>query len=94
MHNKIYEKAKNFIKDISIILPFSFLLLAITLYPLPFYIYSGGGTIDVDDKMPIVIKAKVALTYVMYQKLKLLSQLIFLLKSYQVGILLLKKMSP
>lgn len=53
MHNKIYEKAKNFIKDISIILPFSFLLLAITLYPLPFYIYSGGGTIDVDDKIEI-----------------------------------------
>ncbi len=53
MHNKIYEKTKNFIKDISIILPFSFLLLAITLYPLPFYIYSGGGTIDVDDKIEI-----------------------------------------
>ena len=59
MFNTLYEKIKKFIKDYYLYLSFYFVLLAVTLYPLPFYIYSGGGLLPVDDKIEIEEKQEV-----------------------------------
>jgi len=53
MFSKLYEKIKQFIKDYYLYISFYFVLLAVSLYPLPFYIYSGGGLISVDDRIEI-----------------------------------------
>ncbi len=56
MFNKIYEKLKAFIKrnkkDI-IYYAVLILLFFILTFPLPFYIYSGGGTIDLKDRISL-----------------------------------------
>lgn len=53
MFVKIYEKFKKFIKDnYKELLVFIFLLVFIT-YPLPYYIYVGGGTIDLDKRIEL-----------------------------------------
>lgn len=53
MLNKLYEKIKEIIKENYLFIPFYFVLVAVCLYPLPFYIYNGGGTIDVTDRVEI-----------------------------------------
>lgn len=53
MHNKFYEKIKSFIIDNYITITLFFTLLAVALYPLPYYIYSGGGVIDVESKIEV-----------------------------------------
>lgn len=53
MFNKLYEKIKEIIKENYLFICFYFVLIAICFYPLPYYIYSGGGTIDVSDRLEI-----------------------------------------
>ncbi len=53
MFNRLYEKIKDFIKEYYLYLGFYFVLLATCLYPLPYYIYSGGGLISVDERVKI-----------------------------------------
>ena len=53
MFTKLYEKIKEIIKENYLFIPFYFVLVAVCLYPLPFYIYNGGGTIDVTDRVEI-----------------------------------------
>lgn len=53
MINKIYVEIKNFIKENYLVLLFGIVFMATILYPLPYYIYTGGGTINVKDKIHI-----------------------------------------
>jgi len=53
MINKYYEKFKKFIKDNYLFLTFYITLIAVLFYPLPYYIYNGGGTINVDKRIEI-----------------------------------------
>ena len=56
MFNKIYEKNKKFIKknykDIIFYVVMLILLIVVT-YPLPYFIYTGGGTIDLDKRIEL-----------------------------------------
>lgn len=54
MFTKIYEKIKQFIKDNYLSLLFYIVFITVMVYPLPYYIYTGGGTIDVEDKISIL----------------------------------------
>lgn len=56
MINKIYVEMKNFIKENYLVLLFGIVFMATILYPLPYYIYTGGGTINVKDKIHIESK--------------------------------------
>lgn len=51
MFNKVYEYIKKIIKENYLFISFCFLLPCIMLYPLPYYIYSGGGISNVKDKI-------------------------------------------
>lgn len=53
MINKYYEKFKKFIKGNYLFLTFYITLIAVLFYPLPYYIYNGGGTINVDERIEI-----------------------------------------
>lgn len=53
MISKIYEKCKQFIKDSYLYLCFYFVLFAVMWYPLPYYIYSGGGLINLEDRVEV-----------------------------------------
>lgn len=53
MLTKLYEKTVIFIKENYLWLLFYVLFIAVMLYPLPYYIYTGGGMIDIDDKIEI-----------------------------------------
>lgn len=53
MINKIYVEMKNFIKENYLVLLFGIVFMATILYPLPYYIYTGGGTINVKDNIHI-----------------------------------------
>ena len=44
---------KKFIKENYLVLLFGIVFMATILYPLPYYIYTGGGTINVKDKIHI-----------------------------------------
>lgn len=53
MFNKVYEKIEKFMKEnirYILILIVSYLVLT---FPLPYYIYSGGGTMNINDKINI-----------------------------------------
>ena len=56
MANKIYEKIKKFIKknykDIIFYIIMLVLLIVVT-YPLPYFIYTGGGTIDLENRIEL-----------------------------------------
>ena len=53
MINKLYEKIKKILKDnIKIIIIFAFIIVCLTT-PLPIYIYTGGGTINITDRINI-----------------------------------------
>ena len=51
--NKIYEKIKIFMKENYLWFLFYIVFIAVMTYPLPYYIYTGGGIIDVDDKIEV-----------------------------------------
>jgi len=51
--NKIYEKFKVFMKENYLWLLFYIVFIAVMLYPLPYYIYTGGGILDVNDKVVV-----------------------------------------
>lgn len=53
MINKIYVEMEKFIKENYLVLLFGIVFMATILYPLPYYIYTGGGTINVKDKIHI-----------------------------------------
>ena len=53
MFNKIYENIKKFIKENYKTLLIYLVLLIICTYRLPFYIYTGGGTIDLDKRIDL-----------------------------------------
>lgn len=58
MINKIYEKIVKFIKENYLYL-LTYLIIYVTLtYPLPYYIYTGGGIMNVNDKISLVGKTK------------------------------------
>lgn len=56
MINKIYVEMKKFIKENYLVLLFGIVFMATILYPLPYYIYTGGGTINIKDKIHIESK--------------------------------------
>lgn len=51
--NKLYEKIKNFMKENYLWLLFYLIFVVTMTYPLPYYIYTGGGIINVDDKIKV-----------------------------------------
>jgi len=51
--NKIYEKIKVFMKKNYLWLLFYIVFIATMTYPLPYYIYTGGGIINVDSKIKV-----------------------------------------
>lgn len=53
MINKAYEKTKKFIKENYKILLVYIVLFVVLTYRLPYYIYVGGGTIDVNKRIEI-----------------------------------------
>lgn len=53
MFTKYYEKVKKIIKENYLYISLYFVLAAVLLYPLPYYIYNGGGIIDVDKRIEI-----------------------------------------
>lgn len=53
MATKFYEKIKEFIKQNLLFISFCFLLPGVLLYPVPYYIYSGGGISDISNKITI-----------------------------------------
>lgn len=63
MINKIYVNIKNFIKNNYLVLLFYIVFMAVMLYPLPYYIYTGGGIINVNDKIKVENETKSKGTY-------------------------------
>lgn len=53
MFNNIYEKIKSFIKNNYKELLVYLIILFIITFPLPYYIYVGGGTIDLESRIEL-----------------------------------------
>ncbi len=53
MFNQFYEKLKSFMKNNYKTLIFGILLYFILSYPIPYYIFTGGGTININDRVVI-----------------------------------------
>lgn len=53
MFNKVYESSIKFIKENYLWLLLYLVALASMLYPLPYYIYTGGGIINIDSKVNV-----------------------------------------
>ena len=53
MFNKIYEKIKKFIKENYKELIVYIIIFIICVFPLPYYIYIGGGTIDLEKRIEL-----------------------------------------
>lgn len=53
MFNKVYESSIKFIKENYLWLLLYLVVLASMLYPLPYYIYTGGGIINIDSKVNV-----------------------------------------
>ena len=53
MFNNFYEKTKNFIKETYKSIIFFILLYIVLMYPVNYYIVTGGGTMSVSDKIKI-----------------------------------------
>ena len=53
MFNKGYEKVKEFIRENYKFLLTYIVLAIVLLWPLPYYIYTGGGTMAIDDHIKI-----------------------------------------
>lgn len=50
---KVYEKIIKFIKENYKFFIAYIIVLTVCLWPLPFYIYTGGGTIDLDERVSV-----------------------------------------
>jgi len=57
MFNKLYVKIKNFIKDNFTFLLSLFIIYIVLTFPLPYYIYNGGGILGINDRIKIDGKA-------------------------------------
>ena len=53
MFNKLYVKIKKFIKDNFTFLLSLFIIYITLTFPLPYYIYSGGGILEINDRIKI-----------------------------------------
>lgn len=53
MINKVYEKIKKYIQENWKYLLVLIIGTIVLLYPLPYYIYSGGGTIPIEDRVQV-----------------------------------------
>ncbi len=53
MVTKLYEKTIKFMKENYLWLLFYLVFITTMTFPLPYYIYTGGGTINIDDKIEI-----------------------------------------
>lgn len=56
MINKLYENIKEFIKENYLWLLFYVLFIATMIYPLPYYIYTGGGIINIESKINVDVE--------------------------------------
>ncbi len=53
MFNKVYLKIKKFMKEYYKSIIFLIVCYFVFTFPLPYYIYAGGGTINIDDRVEI-----------------------------------------
>ena len=53
MFNKVYLKIKEFMKEYYRTIIFLIICYFVFTYPLPYYIYAGGGTININDRVVI-----------------------------------------
>lgn len=53
MFNKFYLKVKKFMKEFYKSIIFLIVCYFVFTFPLPYYIYAGGGTINIDDRIEI-----------------------------------------
>ena len=53
MLNKVYLRLKKFMKDYYKTIIFLIVCYFVFTFPLPYYIYAGGGTIDINDRVEI-----------------------------------------
>lgn len=53
MLNKLYEKIKNYIKENKTPIIIFILLYILFIYPFPYYVYTMGNTININDKVTI-----------------------------------------
>ena len=53
MLNKVYLRLKKFMKDYYKTIIFLVICYFVFTFPLPYYIYAGGGTINIDDRVVI-----------------------------------------
>lgn len=59
MLKKLYVKFIDFIKENYLILLFYLVFVSVMVYPLPYYIYTGGGIINVEDKIEVDTNNKI-----------------------------------
>lgn len=53
MLNKVYLRIKKFMKDYYKTIIFLIICYFVFTFPLPYYIYAGGGTINIDDRVVV-----------------------------------------
>ena len=58
MHIKVYEKVKNYIKNNYKELLIYIILFVFLTFPLPYYIYIGGGTINLEKRIDLAYNEK------------------------------------
>ena len=58
MFNKVYLKIKEFMKEYYRTIIFLIICYFIFTFPLPYYIYAGGGTININDRVVIKNESK------------------------------------
>ena len=51
MLNKVYLRIKKFMKDYYKTIIFLIICYFVFTFPLPYYIYAGGGTININDRV-------------------------------------------
>ena len=67
MFNKLYVKTKKFIKENFVFLIVLTIIYLILTFPLPYYIYNGGGVLSLEDRIEIDnndLKQDINLSYV------------------------------
>ena len=64
MTNKLYEKIKEFMKENGKSILIFLSLYLVLSFPLPYYVYAGGGTIDISKR--INVKSSNKKDYKMY----------------------------
>lgn len=88
MFNNMMKKIKKFIKEEYLFIIIVFVLLIVSLFPLPFYIISGGGTSVIDDKIKIAYEYKsigsFSFTYVKEMKGTPMTYLLSKIYNYEI----------